>query len=158
MLAVSCKSKQITKGKMVGRRSESESRVLDDLITFLLRSGGLGNENLFSFRVGTAPQVSLTSFAVRKEIKQACTRQGLPAKHFSSHSLRKGGVTQMRALGASKDDRHDRGNWAFGSQVMNDTYDYGVELGPLATESLTGGYLPSVTDIQHILPALREAR
>jgi hypothetical protein len=57
VLAVSCKSKQVTKGKMVGQRSESESRFLDDLITFLLRSGGLGNENLFCFRVGTAPQV-----------------------------------------------------------------------------------------------------
>jgi hypothetical protein len=64
----------------------------------------------------------------------------------------------MRALGASEDDRRDRGNWAPGSQVMNDTYNYGVGLGPLAAESLTGGYLPSVTDIQRILPALREAR
>jgi hypothetical protein len=158
VLAVTSKSKQVTKGKMVGRRSESESRFLDDLIIFLLRSGGIGNDNLFSFRVGSAPQVSLTGFAVRREIKQACTRLGLPAKHFSSHSLRKGGVTQMRALGASEDDRRDRGNWAPGSQVMNDTYDYGVGLGPLAAESLTGGYLPSMTDIQRILPALREAR
>ena len=139
VLAVTSKSKQVTKGKMVGRRSESESRFLDDLIVFLLRSGGMGNDNLFSFRVGSAPQASLTGFAVRKEIKQAFTRLGLPAKHFSSHSLRKGGVTQMRALGASEDDRRDRGKWAPGSQVMNDTYDYGVGLGPLAAESLTGG-------------------
>ena len=61
MLAVTCKSKQVTKGKMVSRRSESESRFLYVLITFLLRSRGLGNDNLFSFRAGTAPQVSLTS-------------------------------------------------------------------------------------------------
>ena len=87
VLAVTCKSKQVTNGKMVGRMSESESRFPDNLTTFLLRSRGLGNGNLFSFRVGTAPQVSLTSYAVRKEIKQACTRLGLPAKHFSSHSL-----------------------------------------------------------------------
>jgi hypothetical protein len=158
VMAVTCKSKKVTKGKMVGRRSESESRFLDDLVFFLLRSRGLGHDNLFSFRIGAAPQVSLTGFAVRKEIKGACTRLGLPAKHFSSHSLRKGGVTQMRALGATEDDRHDRGNWAPGSQVMNDTYDYGLGLGPLAAESLIGGYLPSVNDIQRILPALRDAR
>jgi hypothetical protein len=41
---------------------------------------------------------------------------------------------------------------------MNDTYDYGHGLGPLAAESLPGGYLPSVTDIQRILPAVRGQR
>ena len=148
VLAVTWKSKQVTKGKMVGRRSDSESRFLDDLIIFSLRSGGLGDDNFFRFCVGTAPKVSLTGFALRKEIKQACTRLGLPSKHFSSHSLRKGVVTKMRALGASEDDRRDRGKWAPGSQVMNNTYNYGIGLEPLAADSLPGGYWPSVTDIR----------
>jgi hypothetical protein len=98
--------------------------------------------------------MALSGFTVRKEIK----RLGLPAQHFSSHSLRKRGVTQMRALGASEDDRRNRGNWAPGSQIMNDTYDYGHGLGPLAAGSLPGGYLPSVTDNQRILPAARGLR
>jgi hypothetical protein len=98
----------------------------------------MGTDELFSFRLSTKSKVALSGFTVRKEIK----RLGLPAQHFSSHSLRKGGVTQMRALGASEYDRRNRGNWAPGSQVMNDTYDYGHGLVPLAAESLPGGYLP----------------
>ena len=30
----------------------------------------------------------------------------------------------MRATGATEEDRRDRGNYAVGSQVMNQTYDY----------------------------------
>ena len=158
VLGISSKGKTEVKPKLVARRSPSESRFLDDLVIFLINSGSMGTDELFSFRLGAKPKVALSGFAVRKEIKNACTRLGLPAQHFSSHSLRKGGVTQMRALGASEDDRRDRGNWAPGSQVMNDTYDYGHGLGPLAAESLPGGYLPSVTDIQRILPAVRGQR
>ena len=131
---------------------------MDDLVYFMMMSGAYGTDPLFSFRVGTGPKVALTGFAVRHEVKSAITRQGLPSEHFSAHSLRKGGITQMRALGASEDDRRDRGNYAPGSQVMNQTYDYAQGLGPLAAESLTGGYLPSVTDVQRILPAPREGR
>jgi hypothetical protein len=158
VLAVSTKGKITVKAKLVGRRSPMESRFLDDLVIFLVRSGTFGKDELFSFRLGPNPKVALTSFVVRREVKSACDRAGLPSKHFSSHSLRKGGVTHMRALGACEDDRRDRGNWAPGSQVMNDTYDYGHGLGPLAAESLTGGYLPSVTDVQRILPVLRGQR
>ena len=45
----------------------------------------------------------------------------------------------MSALGASEDDRRDRGNYAPNSQVMNTTYDYATGLGPLAANSLVGG-------------------
>jgi hypothetical protein len=158
VLAVSIKGKITVKAKLVGRRLPTESRFLDDLVIFLARSGTCGKDELFSFRLGPNPKVALTSFVVRKEVKSACDRAGLPSKHFSSHSLRKGGVTHMRASGACEDDRRDRGNWAPGSQVMNGTYDYGHGLGPLAAESLTGGYLPSVTDVQRILPVLRGQR
>lgn len=158
VLAVSTKGKISVKGNLVARRSTKESRYMDDLVYFMMMSGAHGTDPLFSFRVGTGPKVALTGFAVRHEVKSAITRQGLPSEHFSAHSLRKGGITQMRALGASEDDRRDRGNYAPGSQVMNQTYDYAQGLGPLAAESLTGGYLPSVTDVQRILPALREGR
>ena len=49
---------------------------------------------------------------------------GLPAEKFSSHSLRKVGMSQMRGLGASADDRKDRRNHADGSNVFSTTHDY----------------------------------
>ena len=61
----------------------------------------------------------------------------------------------MRASGATEDDRRDRGNYAPGSQVMNQTYDYATGLGPLAANSLPGGYQPSIADVQRLLPAKR---
>jgi hypothetical protein len=42
------------------------------------------------------------------------------------HSLRKGSINRMRAQGASEDDRRDRGNYAAGSKMMNQTYIYAV--------------------------------
>ena len=42
-------------------------------------------------------------------------------------------MTQMRGLGASADDRRDRGNYADGSTVCDCIYDYStVGMGPLA--------------------------
>ena len=64
----------------------------------------------------------------------------------------------MRANGVSEDDRRDRGNYAPGSQVMNNTYDYVTGLGPLASNSLPGACQPTLTNIQRILPAARPTR
>lgn len=95
---------------------------------------------------------------MRDQIKDTCRRLGLPPDYFSSHSLRKGAITHMRANGASEDDRRDRGNYAPGSQVMNSTYDYVTGLGPLASNSLPGACQPTVTDLQRIVPASRPVR
>ena len=73
---------------------------------------------------------------MREELKKTCALNGLPPSYFSSHSLRKGAITQMRALGTSEDDRLDRGNYAPNSQVTNTIYDYATGLGPLAANSL----------------------
>ena len=95
---------------------------------------------------------------MRDQIKDTCRRLGLPPYYFSSHSLRKGAITHMRANGASEGDRRDRGNYAPGSQVMNSTYDYVTGLGPLASNSLPGACQPTVTDLQSIVPASRPVR
>ena len=50
----------------------------------------------------------------------------------------------MRVNGVSEDDRRDRGNNVPGSQIMNDTYDYAMGLGPLASNSLPGACQPTV--------------
>ena len=64
----------------------------------------------------------------------------------------------MRSAGVSEDDRRDRGNYAPGSQVMNDTYNYSSGMGPLAANSLEGGRKVSVSDIQRLIPLPRGSK
>ena len=153
----SSKGKRVVKVKLIGRRSHDESQFLSELVTFIARSGALGTDELFSIRALTGTKVALTGRTVRDQIKDTCKRLGLPPNFFSSHSLRKGAITHMRANGASEDDRRDRGNYAPGSQVMHATYDYATGLGPLASNSLPSAQQPTITDIQRILPASRPA-
>ena len=153
--AASSKGKRVVKAKLIGRRSPDESQFLSELVMFLARSKNRGSDELFSIRNATGEKIALTGRAVRDQIKDTCRRLGLPPNYFSSHSLRKGSVTHMRATGVSEDDRRDRGNYAPGSQVMNATYDYATGLGPLAANSLPGGYQPTISDLHRILPAQR---
>ena len=63
----------------------------------------------------------------------------------------------MRAQGASEDDRQDRGNYAAGSTVMNNVYDYATGLGPLSSNSLEGGHRLDKKGLQRILPPARKS-
>ena len=157
VLGASTKGKVTVKAKLVGRRSPEESEFLDDLIDFIVHARAKGNEELFSFRKEDGSRKVLKARAVREELKDTCTRNKLPPDYFSAHSLRKGAITQMRALGASEDDRRDRGSYAPNSQVMNETYDYATGLGPLASNSLRGGYKPTITDVKRLIPAERQS-
>ena len=151
----SSKGKAVLKAKLIGRRSQEEAQFLDDLVLFLMKSNSKGSDELFSFREGSGARRALRGRTVRDEIKAACKVRGLPPALFSSHSVRKGAITHMRASGATEDDRRDRGNYAPGSQVMNQTYDYATGLGPLAANSLLGGHKPTVEDIHRLIPAAR---
>lgn len=158
VLAASSKGKIPVKPKYLGRRSPSESQFLDDLVDFMVCSGTRGAEELLSYRKGDGRRVILSGSAVREELKNTCRQHGLPPDLFSSHSLRKGTITHMRALGTTESDRRDRGNYSDGSQVMNMTYDYATGLGPLASNSLTGGYRPTVEDVRRLIPATRQSQ
>lgn len=92
---------------------------------------------------------------MREELKKTCALNCLPPSYFSSHSLRKGIITQMQVLGTSEDDRRDRGNYPPNSQVMNTTYDYVTGLGPLAVNSLEGVRCPELSDVMKLLLAER---
>jgi hypothetical protein len=156
---VSSKGKLTVKDKLVGRRSPEESAFLDDIITFIVHSGARGDEELFSCERPNGTRIALSSRAVRDELKATVRDEGLPELYFSSHSLRKGAITHMRALGASEDDRRERGMFAVGSTVMNTTYDYAVTgLGPSASNSLEGGRKPTVNDLKRLIPAPRRSR
>lgn len=150
---VTSKGKIVVKPKLIGRRSSEEATFLDDLASWLIHSGTGGADEAFSFRKSDGGTVVLTGRSVRDEIKKACESNGLPPSYFSSHSLRKGGITHMRAQGTTEEDRRDRGNYSAGSQVMNTTYDYATGLGPLASNSLEGGHRPNKADLQRIIPA-----
>jgi hypothetical protein len=122
------------KANLIGRWSVAESEFLDVMIEFTVRAGARGDEELFGFRKQDGHRVVLTARAVRNEMKDIATRNGLPPNYFSAHSLRKGSITHMRAHGATEDDRKDRGNYAAGLQVMNTTYDYATGLGAAGIE------------------------
>lgn len=156
VLAVSTKGKIVSKAKIIARRSALEGRFLDDLIMFLTRNRAAGTDELFSCRNTAGRKVAVSALTVRMEVKRACRERGLPEERFSSHSLRKAGITNMRAAGATEEDRRDRGGYALGSQVMNTVYDCDVRgLGPLAASGLTGAYRPSVEDLRRLLPTSR---
>jgi hypothetical protein len=124
---VTAKGKVVVKPKHMSRRSPEEEEFLDDLVSWIVHSGTTGKEEVFSYRRSDGQLMPMTGRTVRDELKKTCVNNGLPPAYFSSHSLRKGAITHMRAQGASEDDRRDRGNYSAGSQVMNSTYDYAVE-------------------------------
>ena len=132
VMGVSTKGKITTKAKLIGRRSVSESEFLNDLIDFTVHAGAKGD----GYRKRDGSRTVLRARLVRDELKDICRRNGLPPDYFSAHSLRKGGITHMRAQGVTEDDRRDRGNYAAGSKVINTTYDYATGLGPVASNGL----------------------
>jgi hypothetical protein len=154
---VSSKGKVVVKPKLIARRSPEEAEFLDDLSAWITHSGTSGKDEAFSFRKQDGNLVCLTGRTVRDEIKKTCASNGLPPDYFSAHSLRKGAITHMRAQGASEDDRRDRGNYAAGSTVMNNVYDYATGLGPLASNSLEGGHRLDKQDLKRLLPPKRKS-
>ena len=154
---VTSKGKVVVKPKLIGRRSPEEAEFLDDLAAWIIHSGTTGKDEVFSFRKRDGSIAVLTGRTVRDEIKTTCLNNGLPPDYFSAHSLRKGAITHMRAQGATEDDRRDRGNYAPGSQVMNQTYDYATGLGPLASNSLEGGHRLDKRDLKRLIPPVRKS-
>ena len=139
--------------------SPEETALLDDTVMFVVHSGAKGDEEFLSCFRPDGSRLVLSSRAVRDELKPTVKNEGLPELYFSSHSLRKGAITHLRALGASEDDRRQRGNFSLGSTVMNSTYDYAVTgLGPSASNSLEGGCKPTLNDLRRLVPAVKTTR
>jgi hypothetical protein len=155
--AVTSKGKVVVKPKLIGRRSPEEATFLDDLASWLIHSGTTGKDEMFSFRKRDGKMAVLTGRTIREELKRTCEINKLPPNYFSSHSLRKGAITHMRAQGATEDDRRDRGNYSAGSNVTSSTYDYATGLGPLGSNSLEGGNRFDKSDLQRLLPPAKKA-
>ena len=159
--ASSHKGGALSKKKLIGRRSHEEGQWLDDLVEWLSRSKVKAEDQIFtrykSKAVGTKVYMKrLSAEMIRAAVKDMAKAAGLPTERFSSHSLRKGGMSQMRGLGASADDRRDRGNYVDGSNVFNTTYDFStVALGPLACNANVGTgctVKPMVEHVKRCLP------
>ena len=159
--ASSHKGGALSKKKGILRRSAQESQWLDDLVLWFSKVNLEAEDQIFTrYKAKTTGgkvfKRRLSAEMIRKGTKDMATVAGLPTGPFSSHSLRKGGMTQMRGLGASADDRKDRGNYADGSKVFDTTYDYStVGLGPLACNMNlgTGNVVkPNVDHVGRCLP------
>ena len=159
--ASSHKGGALSKKKLIGRRSNEESQWLDDLVAWLLHSKLAAEDLIFTRYVvktagGKVFKKRLSAEMVRSAVKDMAVRAGLPPNRFSAHSLRKGGMSQMRGLGASSDDRRDRGNYADGSNVYDTVYDYStVALGPLACNvnaGVQGMVKPTINHVGRCLP------
>ena len=152
VLPSSSKSKTVTKLKVIGFRSPEEKQFLHDIVSFLVNSRTTGREELFTHRTAAGRIRIIRGSTVREAVKITCDVNGLPRNMFSSHSLRKASMTDMRALGSTEEDMRDRGNFSLGSDVMNNTYDRATGKGPLACRVLEGGYIPDVENIRKLIP------
>jgi integrase len=101
--AVTSKGKVVVKPKLIGRRSPEAATFLDDLASWLIHSGTTGNDEMFSFRKRDGKIAVLTGRTIRDALKRTCEINKLPPDYFSSHSLRKGAITHMRAQGATEE-------------------------------------------------------
>ena len=115
----------------------NEGHLLSDLVLFLSNGSAQGQDELFCCRMSGGARLILRGHAVWDAIKITCDLNDLPRDIFSSHSLRKGAISDMRMLGSTEADRGDRGGYSFKNTVTNDTYDYSTgQVGPLACEGL----------------------
>ena len=99
----------INKTKSMERRSWDEEEFLEDMVTWAKFSGMRPNDPFFSREVRRPTGAKKLSFKkctgkmVTEAIKRAVTQEGMDPKYFSFHSLRKGCITQMKALHMSKE-------------------------------------------------------
>jgi hypothetical protein len=138
--------------KVIGRRNERESQLLDDLCTWCLYSGSTSQEPLFSRRVFSGKQVTFAKLVPKKMallIKATAASLGFDPKEFANHSLRKGSLTQMRASGCREDESIARGNYAPGSLMPSTTYNHdNTGRGPSGSSSSGIGREVNRLDVQ----------
>ena len=127
----------------IGRRTEEEAVILEAITTWLLLSG-TKNSDPFLTRYATTTVAKrelsrrlITDSDRTKKVKESARRAGLNPSHFSSTSLRKGGITLVSdALG--QEMAASRSGHSSRSGVMSKHYDYssnggrGESMGPAA--------------------------
>ena len=138
--------------KEIKRDSEEEEEFLEDLVHFMKHSGATSQEPLFSRRAtapnGTVRHKVCRARMVTEALKAEVTRQGLDPTLFSFHSLRKGAVTHMKALGISREETLARGNYSRASVMIDTTYNYNSSgTGPLGAMNNNRSKAPDRGDV-----------
>ncbi len=138
--------------KEIRRGSEEEEGLLEDLVSFMKHSGATSREPLFSRRAaspnGTVRQKVCRPREVTEALKAEVMRQGLDPTLFSFHSLRKGAVTLMKALGVAREETLARGNYSRASVMIDTTYNYNsAGTGPLGAMGRGRTNVPGREDI-----------
>jgi hypothetical protein len=79
-------------------------------------------------------------------------------KFFSFHSLRKAAITQVKALGMTREETLDRGNYASESTMIDTIYNHDSSgRGPLAANSGKRGSLPGKEEVAKRMPLAFDA-
>ena len=138
--------------KIIARRNDRESELLDDLCEWCLKSGSTAEEPLFSRRVFSGKKIThkdLTPKMLSTLIKSTARSLGLDEKEFGNHSLRKGAVTQMNASGCPREETNSRGNYSKESVLVNTVYNHNnTGRGPTGASSSTGSRDITLEDVR----------
>jgi hypothetical protein len=118
-------------GKLLGRTSPEASEFLDQFAAVIIALGGADTDGIFT-RVTLKDRteecvkglgtLKMQAKRIASAVKEACGALGLNPTQYSAHSLRKGGLSQLAANGATDREQETRGNWATGSRVMREVY------------------------------------
>jgi hypothetical protein len=109
--------------KTLGRRSEMESLVLDDLCEWVLRSGVLATDPLLTrYSIPESRRKVITRKEISTAIKESAARLNVSELMFSSKSLRKGYASHCSKVGVSQEERNIRGGWTRNSRVPETNY------------------------------------
>ena len=140
--------------KTLGRNSEVESIVLEDLSLWIQHSGVQESDELLTRYSATGSRKVVIRKDVRVAIKEAVSSIGLPAKNFSTKSLRSGFGTHAVANGMDMNEMKVRGGWVKDSDVPNKYYVRNMNSkGALALSTSSSGVQKhGVNEIKRMLP------
>lgn len=140
--------------KTIGRNSDIESTVLDDLLLWMLNSSVQEDDELLTRYSATGSRKVVIRKDVRNAIKDAVSTMGLPAKHFSTKSLRSGFGTHAVANGMNIQDMKVRGGWVKDSDIPEKYYVRNMNsIGALALSSSSCGVQHhGIKEIERMIP------
>lgn len=141
--------------KVIARRTDEESMVLDDLLEWFKHSSVKEGDELLTRYSHEGKRKVVIRKDVRNAIKEAVSGLGLPSEHFSTKSLRSGFSTHASANGMSGVDVNRRGGWVEGSNVPGQHYIRQMQTrGAFALpRSASGEQNHGIQEINRMLPA-----
>ena len=157
LMQVSVKGGENHSVKSIGRRSPSESQLLDDMVAWAQKSGVMLGDDFFTRRAmdkrGNLISRSLLAKDVATAKRIAAESLGLSERFNFPHGNRKGGISQMASCGVDRVDILSRSNHSALSSTSERTYQYRMSgPGALAAGGLgiTGNTTLSVADCRRI--------